>query len=365
MIKHFKSQNGQSLLEVIIALAIFSLVASSLAVMVLGGFSGLEQGGEHLQAKLLASQQIEDIRLLREIGFNELAFSQDVTTSTIGQYDSTVTYEDVCRDGSNDIIACPGSYTDVYMQKITSQVDWIIRGTITNTVKQITYLTNWDSIDWTQTDWSGGNGQTIWSDETEYDSDDSNIDVSIAGEVSLLYSPAGGCTGTVTACGGTGGGRSGCEVQAGCVWSKGNCTGVATPCIDLSDQISCEDQEVCSWGGVGGDYALSGLLVSSKFNMSDNSPIQVIEWDENIPTCSPVCAIKLQIRSANNQGQLSSAEWSGPEGEDGDETDYFTVSTGELIHTDHNGDQWMQYQVFLSGNGSETPIFEKIKVNYK
>ena len=43
----------------------------------------------------------------------------------------------------------------------------------------------------------------------------------------------------------------------------------------------------------------------------------------------------------------------------------FTVSTGELIHTDHNGDQWIRYKATFEGDGNDTPILEKIKINYQ
>src|SRR3989344_5573788 len=38
---------------------------------------------------------------------------------------------------------------------------------------------------WTQTNWSGGSGQTNWSDATKYDSS-SNIDVSSGNQISLI-----------------------------------------------------------------------------------------------------------------------------------------------------------------------------------
>ena len=67
----------------------------------------------------------------------------------------------------------------------------------------------------------------------------------------------------------------------------------------------------------------------------------------------------------DTQVNLDTAEWSGPDGKDGDETDYFITSGGELIHPDHNGDQWIRYKVELSSDGRDTPILQEVLINYK
>ncbi len=119
----------------------------------------------------------------------------------------------------------------------------------------------------------------------------------------------------------------------------------------------------------GGGYPITGTYISSAFNTGAPSVFNVIEWSESKtnPLCA-LCNIKLQIKTAPDSGGLPgawSATWCGSEGEDGDETDYFIVSSGELIHTDHNWDQWIQYRVTLESDGVDTPILEKIGINYK
>ncbi len=198
-------QRGQSILEVIVAMAIFALIGAAMVAMVVGSFIALTQGGEQTQAEALAQEGIEAVRSIRDGAWNEIIYSQSaVTTSssqwifsgegtdeTIGQYSRTITFSNVCRDGSNDITTCPGSYTDVHSKQAAVSVSWETREGITNTVQRIAYLTNWDSREWTQTDWSGGSGQTTWSDATKYDSDDGNIDNSTAGEVKLAEAAGG------------------------------------------------------------------------------------------------------------------------------------------------------------------------------
>jgi len=59
-----------------------------------------------------------------------------------------------------------------------------------------------------------------------------------------------------------------------------------------------------------------------------------------------------------------SLTWSGPDGDDGDESDYFATSTGALLNADCNDKRWIKYRVEFSGNGSVTPVLEKMTVNY-
>ncbi len=116
-------------------------------------------------------------------------------------------------------------------------------------------------------------------------------------------------------------------------------------------------------------YFSSGVYISSPFRAGSPAAFNVIEWkwSKSNPACL-VCNIKLQIKSApDNEGVPGawSTTWCGPDGDDGDETDFYTVSTGQLIHTDHNNDQWIQYRAFLEGDGQDTPILDEVKINYQ
>jgi len=196
--KYRSTHAGQSLLEVIVALAIFALISAAMVTMTTGSFISLEQGGEQTEAEALAQEGIEAVRAIRDGAWNELIyttssvsisgnkwiFDGETTTETIGKYTRIISFEDVCRDANDDITDCPGSYTDLHSKKVTVTVSWDIREGIVNQVQKITYLTNWDSREWVQTDWVGGNGQVIWSDNTRYDNADGVVDVN-AGQVTL------------------------------------------------------------------------------------------------------------------------------------------------------------------------------------
>lgn len=119
-------------------------------------------------------------------------------------------------------------------------------------------------------------------------------------------------------------------------------------------------------GGGGGGYSASGTYISNAYNLGSTKTFSIIEWtaSKTNDLCSD-CIIKLQIKTAASEAGLSGAEWSGPEGKDGDETDFFTNASGGLIHLDHNGDQWIQYMATLTGDGVDSPILEDINIYYK
>lgn len=118
-----------------------------------------------------------------------------------------------------------------------------------------------------------------------------------------------------------------------------------------------------------GGYRLSGEYISSAFNGGSLVSFASIEWkwSKTNPACSS-CNIKLQIQTALDVGGVPgpwTSTWSGPEGNDGDETDYYTISTGQLIHKVHNKNQWFRYKAVLEGDGVDSPILEEVKIYYK
>ncbi|MCA9388201.1 LamG domain-containing protein, partial [Candidatus Berkelbacteria bacterium] len=117
-----------------------------------------------------------------------------------------------------------------------------------------------------------------------------------------------------------------------------------------------------SGGGFVG-FSLSGSLVSSAFDMGDVSPVQIIEWDETIPSCSPSCSVQFQLRTAPDASG-SPGTWTNWYGATGMGT-YFTSANGTRIPVELNGNQWLQYRVELAGDGAETPVLEEIRTFYR
>ena len=126
-------QRGQSILEVIIAMAIFGLVAASLLGFIMGGDQALLLGGDQTKAEALAQEGIEAVRSIWDNAWNELVYSQSAinsstghwilngenTTETIGKFVRTISFSDVCRSNLNQIVDRPGDYIDIQSTKIS------------------------------------------------------------------------------------------------------------------------------------------------------------------------------------------------------------------------------------------------------
>ena len=185
-------RKGQSILEVIIALAIFALIAAAMVSLMLGSFTSLIKSDEYLTAAALADEGLEAVRSVRDGAWNELIYDQSAvsnttgewklgdegTTETIGAFTRTITFTPV------------GAPVDLYGKNVKSKIDWVTTPGGAASVTRETRLTNWDSRDWLQTDWSGGAGQNNWSDPSRYTSDDGKIDALSIGQLKLKELPA-------------------------------------------------------------------------------------------------------------------------------------------------------------------------------
>jgi len=317
-------ETGQSLVEIVIAMAIFSLMAVSMIGLLFGGLTLSLEGGKITEAGLLAQEGLEALRSIKARAWNELIFDRSAvqvvsnewslvgenTIEEIGDFSRTIDFFDVYRNLQNEIVSFDdaGSFLDLESKKITATVSWDTGRGITNSVEKTFLLTNWDSDDWVQTNWSDGGGQQIFDNVGFYDFDDGNIEVGVVGEISLKE--------------------------------------IATS-----------------------TFLSSGYLVSSAYDLGLNNAPSLIYADIEMPELCLVCEVSIQIQSALDVGGSPgpwSSFWSGFEGEDNDESDYYTASSiGVLVHTDHNDDRWLRYKIILSGDGNTTPIVKEIKINHK
>lgn len=198
---------GQGLIEIIIAVAIFALLAASMISLALGGNMAILQGGEQLRAQSLANEALEAVRSVGARAWNELKYNQSAvatssnqwilsgegTDESLGNYQRQIVFSDVCRDALHNISNCPATYIDKSTKKVSVTISWQVRPGVNGSIVREAYVTNWDSQDWTQTDWSGGSGQSIWSLSNKYESDDGNLDYSYPGEIRLASISSGNC----------------------------------------------------------------------------------------------------------------------------------------------------------------------------
>ncbi|MBN2094219.1 MAG: carboxypeptidase regulatory-like domain-containing protein [Candidatus Zambryskibacteria bacterium] len=152
-----------------------------------------------------------------------------------------------------------------------------------------------------QTDWSGGSGQTDFSDPTKYWDDDGNIDA---------FSPTGE--------------------------------------LKLKKIL--------------GSYVLSGVLSSSIFDTGTSSNFTNIIWNPTSqPPQSGVDSVRFQFATALENTATTTWQYLGPDGTTGT---YYTTSNNN-INSVHDGDRYYRYKIYLSTLvTNKTPNIADVAVTY-
>ncbi len=198
---------GFSLVEIILAVALFGLFVTALVGLLMNSYGSNFQAEEKDKATLAAQQGLEAVWSIRRQAWNLLENGNHGLSNANGyweflnnsdlledKYTRTITIADACRNISGNIVDCSegGAVIDLYSKKVTSKVTYPAITGINSEVELISYLTTWQSKNWLQTDWSSGSGQSRWFDDTRYWTDDGNIDYSSSGEIKLK-NLGGGC----------------------------------------------------------------------------------------------------------------------------------------------------------------------------
>jgi len=414
--------SGQSLFEVILALAIFSLLAAAFVSLTLGSVSSVGYGTDFLTASTLADKGVGASRAIRDNAWNTLT---DGVESAIfdSRFNRAITLSPV----------------DLETKLLKTEVSWPSPVGVTQTVTRQTYLTNWDSRDWIQTDWSGG----------QYASVDPTIEIGVVGQISLKAKPAAWSlfvdTGNQT--------RNAIAMisatdgfvvgSAGLIWRL--VSGTWSLSIDTGTEtwndIACSSSSNC-WA-VGNSGALAFFNGASWSESIIPSPANIFAIDAL--SASDIWAVGATGRLWHYNGSSWSAYSPSPSSQnlmglfilmpsDGwsvggsgnilhltgggyelsglltssafdmsdaspvqiigwDETipacspacsvkfqirvandsamtgavwsPDFTVAAGTLINPSYNGKQYAQYQVQLTGDGNNTPTLNEVRINYK
>ncbi len=195
-----KNINNQafSLVEIIVSIALFVLISSALVSLSLSGLQGLQRGDDRLEAEALATEGLEAVLSIRDRSWNELIytttslkningyweFNGENVSEQIGKFTRTLYFSDLCRDSNNSIVDCDSGEVDVFSKKLRVEVKWLTQNNNQAVINKYSLLTDWNSNFWRQTDWSGGDGQEIWSDQSKF-LEENNIDYSQAGEIKI------------------------------------------------------------------------------------------------------------------------------------------------------------------------------------
>lgn len=151
--KIIKNQKGGTVLELIIAVGIFTIVVSNVVVLYLGSLGGNMRDSQRLQADLFLQQGFEAVRSIRDYDFAGLVNGTHGLThtngywefsgvsDTSGKFTRVITVANVERDSSCAIV--PSGTVDPSSKKITETVTWTKPDNQIGTISASQYLTNW------------------------------------------------------------------------------------------------------------------------------------------------------------------------------------------------------------------------------
>ncbi len=149
---------GFSVIEVLLAAAMFMIFSVATGTVVLQGFSGNRLGEEQTIASQYATEGLEAARSIKNQAFTGLVNSAGVGIVQFGgvwtfsgannqfgpsnKYTRVLSITDVLRDGSGNIVASGGTL-DPDTKKITSTVSWNFGPSRPDSVVLTSYLSDW------------------------------------------------------------------------------------------------------------------------------------------------------------------------------------------------------------------------------
>ena len=107
-----------------------------------------------------------------------------------------------------------------------------------------------------------------------------------------------------------------------------------------------------------GGYYQNGFLESCEFYFGGQANLLTLSWSADSPSNTTV---KFQLRTGTDLTDLNSKDFVGPNGK----TDKYYNKSGVSPWSGHDGDQLVQYKVYLSTNNlSITPILKDVTLTY-
>jgi len=152
-----KNKRGFSVLEVILASAMFTVFAAAAVVGIISGYNANRLGREVTIAGQFAAEGLEAVRSIRNQGFRGLvnssqtgltnlsglwAFSGTSNTLDSGRYLRRISVLDGQKNVNGEVVASGGVvYSN--LKKVVSAVSWNFTSTRPESINLTTYLTNW------------------------------------------------------------------------------------------------------------------------------------------------------------------------------------------------------------------------------
>jgi len=125
-------ESGYTIVEVVIAVAVLSVMFVALYAGIAFGFRVTRSERENLRATQIILERMEGIRLFRfdqlsDTNLNPLAFSQTYYPQASGNKSQGITYNGTVTIDTNITLDPPANYSSV-MKKITVQLNWTSEG---------------------------------------------------------------------------------------------------------------------------------------------------------------------------------------------------------------------------------------------
>lgn len=148
-----------SLIEIILAIAIFMILAVSGVSTILQSFTVNKLGEEQTNADLYAQEGLEAVRSIKNRSWSNLTASTQTkgldtsggswafsgTQDAKDKYTRQILLSQVNRDGSGNIVESGGT-VDPDTLKVTSSVNWNFSGPRNDTISYSTYMTNFRKV---------------------------------------------------------------------------------------------------------------------------------------------------------------------------------------------------------------------------
>lgn len=195
-----KKQSGFSLMELLVVISFISTMVLLVISVSVSNNKLRYVNEERTQALFYSTEALESIKLMNWndllSGDYSIILSGDTWVLNSGsqlldgKYTRNINIADVYRVNSDNghsygEIVSSGGYIDPDTKKVLVTIDWFSKAGVNRSESFETYIYRWKADRWSQTDWQGGEGQSDWTDETQFSSRDSGVDISITGVVTL------------------------------------------------------------------------------------------------------------------------------------------------------------------------------------
>lgn len=159
MKKFFSLSAGQSLIELILAIALLAIIGVNVLVVTIGSFRTTQLAEEEYQATLIAAEGLEAVESIRNQAWANLQngdfglsqsggvwnFQGSSDTDASGKYIRVINITDGQRDTNNNLVSSGGTL-DEATKVIIATVSWNFSPSRQNQITLNTILTNWLSV---------------------------------------------------------------------------------------------------------------------------------------------------------------------------------------------------------------------------